>query len=371
MTATVAPLPPSQRSTRLLSALTGALLAHLLVLYLITHLQPPALKPFIKTPPLHIKMVQLATAPVIKPPVPPEETIAPVQKTVPTPAPQAAKPKATEPPAKSKTPVEPPKPIIKNPLPPKPVTLPKVAIPTTPAPNITQPKQPDIIHTQTPAKTPTVAVPKPEPVPEAPVVTEPLEPQPVPKPEEHAKAKPQAPVIPSTQDNRLPEPVPTSKKLFNNTKTNVTADSSTSILTQPDNTSTVHSLTNASTTSKSSSKNDFTDSGTTAKPSTDNGSGGAPAKGPKTVSNVGYKVKPELVYPDAAKDTGDKGTVIVKVLIDSTGKVTKATVDKSSGSGILDKAALEIAQKTVFFPYEENGVAQAIYTTMPLEFHLN
>lgn len=97
----------------------------------------------------------------------------------------------------------------------------------------------------------------------------------------------------------------------------------------------------------------------------------SPPAPPKTVQGVAYRHQPELVYPESARDRGEQGRVLVLVLIDTEGRVQEAKIQRSSGSKLLDQAALKMAKKTTFHPYRENGVAQPVYVPMPLEFKLD
>jgi protein TonB len=92
---------------------------------------------------------------------------------------------------------------------------------------------------------------------------------------------------------------------------------------------------------------------------------------PKLVEGVAYLVPPNVVYPDSARLSGDTGTTIVHALININGAVDDATVQRSSGSRILDRAALLAVKKARFKPYRENGVAQAVYTLIPIAFSLD
>lgn len=92
---------------------------------------------------------------------------------------------------------------------------------------------------------------------------------------------------------------------------------------------------------------------------------------PKTVQGVAYRHPPELNYPESARDRGEEGNVLLLLLIDREGRVIEAKIQRSSGSRLLDQAALKMAEKTSFHPYRENGVAQPVYVPMPLEFKLD
>jgi protein TonB len=92
---------------------------------------------------------------------------------------------------------------------------------------------------------------------------------------------------------------------------------------------------------------------------------------PKVVQGVAYLVEPKVVYPESARLSGDTGTTRVRALINANGLVDETTVQKTSGSAILDRAALQAVKKARFKPYRENGVAEAVYTVIPIAFSLD
>ena len=54
-------------------------------------------------------------------------------------------------------------------------------------------------------------------------------------------------------------------------------------------------------------------------------------------------------YPEKAKEAGEQGIAILKISINSDGSVSEATVISSSGSAILDEAALVAAKSAAPF----------------------
>lgn len=66
--------------------------------------------------------------------------------------------------------------------------------------------------------------------------------------------------------------------------------------------------------------------------------------------------KPE--YPHEALMNEEQGTVRIRVLVDTSGKVIDAKVKKSSGSKILDKAATKAYSLCTFKPAMKDGVPQ-------------
>ena len=88
------------------------------------------------------------------------------------------------------------------------------------------------------------------------------------------------------------------------------------------------------------------------------------------VTGVSYKRAPDTEYPESARDRREQGVALIKTLIGVAGKVESATVEKSSGSRQLDQAAIRAVKRASFYPYQENGVAAAVYVLIPIEFTL-
>lgn len=87
---------------------------------------------------------------------------------------------------------------------------------------------------------------------------------------------------------------------------------------------------------------------------------------PKIVEGVKYLVKPNVIYPDSA--AGATGKTEVHALINVNGLVDEVTVKTKSGNMQLDRAALQAVKKAKFIPYRENGVAQAVYVNVWIDF---
>lgn len=92
-----------------------------------------------------------------------------------------------------------------------------------------------------------------------------------------------------------------------------------------------------------------------------------------------YKVerKPEVIeqvvpaYPELARAVGIEGRVVVQVVIDSVGMVARADVLSSSGSSLLDAAALEAARGFRFRPGYQLDRPVPVAMAIPFSFRLN
>ena len=90
-----------------------------------------------------------------------------------------------------------------------------------------------------------------------------------------------------------------------------------------------------------------------------------------TPSKLEYLVPPDVIYPQNAYPPNPTGKTVVRVLINVNGLVEEAVVQTSSGSVRLDRAAVNGVKKSLFKPYTENGVAEPVYTWIPIVFALD
>jgi periplasmic protein TonB len=89
---------------------------------------------------------------------------------------------------------------------------------------------------------------------------------------------------------------------------------------------------------------------------------------PPMVESVEYVRAPAPVYPAESKRKRERGTCILRVMVDSNGRPAQIQVERSSGYDRLDSAAREAVEKALFHPYEVNGVAQPAQVLIPIEF---
>jgi TonB family protein len=76
----------------------------------------------------------------------------------------------------------------------------------------------------------------------------------------------------------------------------------------------------------------------------------------------------DLYYPDEARRQGLEGTVQVRVLVNRSGKPEEVVIAKSSGSYLLDSAAVRTATTFVFSPAILKEKAQRTWVMVPIEF---
>lgn len=76
----------------------------------------------------------------------------------------------------------------------------------------------------------------------------------------------------------------------------------------------------------------------------------------------------DLYYPDEARRQGMEGTVHVRVLVNRSGEAEDVVVLKSSGSYLLDSAAVRTAKTFVFSPAMTGEKVQKTWVLVPIEF---
>jgi len=82
------------------------------------------------------------------------------------------------------------------------------------------------------------------------------------------------------------------------------------------------------------------------------------------------KVAPS--YPESARQGGIEGTVVLKIQILENGRADTISLSRSSGSEVLDDAAIATIKQWRFIPAKDrNGQAISCYTTIPISFRLH
>lgn len=78
----------------------------------------------------------------------------------------------------------------------------------------------------------------------------------------------------------------------------------------------------------------------------------------------------KIVYPEQAAKSGTEGTVIVRALIGTDGKVDDVAVEKSN-SDLLSEAAMKAVAAVEFTPGKVGGKAVKTKVMVPVKFRLN
>ncbi|MBT3706899.1 MAG: TonB family protein [Proteobacteria bacterium] len=79
---------------------------------------------------------------------------------------------------------------------------------------------------------------------------------------------------------------------------------------------------------------------------------------------------PKPIYPKIAIRRGIEGDVSLRVMLTASGMVSSVTVEKPSGSKLLDAAAVSAVKQWQFNPAMHQGEPTASVTTVPIEFKL-
>jgi len=87
-------------------------------------------------------------------------------------------------------------------------------------------------------------------------------------------------------------------------------------------------------------------------------------------STAAYLNNPRPPYPRLARRNGEQGTVILRVLVTRQGMPARVETDKSSGSPILDDAALETVKGWRFVPARRGNDPVEEWVRVPIVFKL-
>jgi len=112
-------------------------------------------------------------------------------------------------------------------------------------------------------------------------------------------------------------------------------------------------------------------SGTGTGTGTGSGTGNGVGNGSGIIS-PGILSQVEPTYPERARQAGLEGTVVLKIQILENGRPGHVGVYRSSGSDLLDDAAIDAVRQWRFIPAKNRASGQTIvcYTTMPVVFRL-
>jgi len=87
--------------------------------------------------------------------------------------------------------------------------------------------------------------------------------------------------------------------------------------------------------------------------------------------HAAYLSTPAPRYPEAARRSGEQGTVTLRVRVARDGAASQVTVEKSSGSPHLDAAALEAVKAWRFTPARRGADAVDSWMLVPIVFRLD
>lgn len=106
---------------------------------------------------------------------------------------------------------------------------------------------------------------------------------------------------------------------------------------------------------------------TAAQASTDTA---APAAVVMPSSSAAYLNNPRPSYPSISRRMGEQGKVMLRVFVNAQGQPEQIQIQQSSGFDRLDKAAVDAVRRWKFTPGSRNGVAEAMWNIVPINFVL-
>jgi protein TonB len=89
-------------------------------------------------------------------------------------------------------------------------------------------------------------------------------------------------------------------------------------------------------------------------------------------ATIAYETATPPAYPIEALRAGVQGTVLLKVLVDTSGKPVQVTIDRSSGSRVLDDAARRhVLAAWRFHAAMRDGHAIEAWAEVPIRFNID
>jgi TonB family protein len=88
------------------------------------------------------------------------------------------------------------------------------------------------------------------------------------------------------------------------------------------------------------------------------------------VFDAAYLNNPAPYYPQAAKQRGVQGKVLLAVVVKADGSPLNVSISRSSGSEILDEAALDAVEQWRFIPARSKGSPVQANVIVPVEFKI-
>ena len=96
----------------------------------------------------------------------------------------------------------------------------------------------------------------------------------------------------------------------------------------------------------------------------------APLRIEQPSSDADYLNNPRPAYPALSRRLGEQGKVVIRVFIGADGSATRAEIRSSSGYERLDQTALQTVQRWRYVPGKRNGVPEAMWFNVPINFVL-
>ena len=96
----------------------------------------------------------------------------------------------------------------------------------------------------------------------------------------------------------------------------------------------------------------------------------APAAIVMPSSSAAYLNNPRPSYPSISRRMGEQGKVMLRVFVNAQGQPEQIQIQQSSGFDRLDKAAVDAVRRWKFTPGSRNGVAEARWNIVPINFVL-
>ena len=90
-----------------------------------------------------------------------------------------------------------------------------------------------------------------------------------------------------------------------------------------------------------------------------------------SIDGVSYLHQEIPAYPKISQRLGHQGVVMLRIVVSETGQPESVEIEKSSGFGPLDEAAIKAAKKSKFNPYKRNNKPMKVSVIAPVRFTIS
>jgi len=84
-----------------------------------------------------------------------------------------------------------------------------------------------------------------------------------------------------------------------------------------------------------------------------------------------YLIQPRLNFPLLSRRANESGEVVVRIVVDTSGHLKDASIQRSSGYARIDQAALQDIRSARFVPYKEDGQPVEVESLAVLAYDLD
>jgi periplasmic protein TonB len=92
---------------------------------------------------------------------------------------------------------------------------------------------------------------------------------------------------------------------------------------------------------------------------------------PEFIGNFNDYLQKQLIYPNAARENGIEGQVVVQFIVNEDGRISGAKIIRGIGGGCNEEALRVVNNMPKWKPGKQNNKTVKVYYTLPIRFQLS